>query len=159
MLRRTFSLSMKASLSYSTMTDWLSTASIEASLAADTSVGTVVANLELIAADEDIFDDKPRKRDIWHREFIQYWNWFANLTLDAFFFCNSHSSLWLWRMWLHHPYKTSIQALAFSDELNSIVDTHLDWIKLNLMHHRKFHLFLGGRDTSCGIWQSRCEDE
>jgi hypothetical protein len=46
------------------MTDWLSTASIEASLAADTSVGTAVANLELIAADEDIFDDKPRKRDI-----------------------------------------------------------------------------------------------
>ena len=64
MLRRTFSLSMKASLSYSTMTDWLSTASIEASLAADTSVGTAVANLELIATDEDIFDDKPRKRDI-----------------------------------------------------------------------------------------------
>jgi hypothetical protein len=54
-------LAMEASLFYSSVSDWSYTASFEANLMAETSVGTAVANLGLIAADDDLFDDKPRK--------------------------------------------------------------------------------------------------
>lgn len=54
-------LALDASLSYSSVSDWAYTASFESSLTAETSVGTAVANLRLIAGDEDIFDDKPRE--------------------------------------------------------------------------------------------------
>ena len=54
-------LTLDASLSYSSMKDWAYTASFDASLTAETSVGTAVANLGLIASDDDVFDDKPRE--------------------------------------------------------------------------------------------------
>jgi hypothetical protein len=57
-------LAMEASLFYSSVSDWSYTASFEANLMAETSVGTVVANLGLIAADDDLFDDKPRISDM-----------------------------------------------------------------------------------------------
>lgn len=56
-------LTLDASLLYSSMRDWVYTASFEASLNAETSVGTEVANLGLIASDDDLFDDKPRECD------------------------------------------------------------------------------------------------
>ena len=54
-------LILDASLTYSSMKGWAYTASFDASLTAETSVGTAVANLGLIASDDDIFDDKPRE--------------------------------------------------------------------------------------------------
>ena len=54
-------LLIDASLSYSSVKDWAYTASFETSLTAETSVGTSVANLRLIAVDDDLFDDKPRE--------------------------------------------------------------------------------------------------
>ena len=50
-----------ASMSYSSLNDWVYTASFETSLIAETSVGTAVANLGLIASDDDLFDDNPRE--------------------------------------------------------------------------------------------------
>ena len=55
------SLAVDVSLSYSTVKDWVYTASFEASLTAETSAGTAVASLGLIASDDDVFDDKPRE--------------------------------------------------------------------------------------------------
>jgi hypothetical protein len=54
-------LDMNAELSFSSISDWAYTASFEASLTAATSVGTKVAELGLIAQDDDLFDDKPRE--------------------------------------------------------------------------------------------------
>lgn len=54
-------LAMEAKLLYSSVKDWSYTASFDARLIAETSVGTGVANLELIAADDDLFDSEPRK--------------------------------------------------------------------------------------------------
>lgn len=116
-------------LSYSSLSDWAYVASFEASLTAETSVDTAVANLGLIATDDDLFDDTPRE------------------------FCPSNSSVWIFQgCFLLLTYmlsctsflitatvvfnfdaceytnliKTSIQALTFTDELNSIVDGTLD---------------------------------
>ena len=55
------SLTLDASLSYSSISDWTYTASFVASLTAETSVGPAVTNLGLIASDDDLFDDKPRE--------------------------------------------------------------------------------------------------
>lgn len=55
------SLAVDASFLYSSKSDWTYVASFEAKLAAETSVGTAVANLGLIAADDDLFDDEPRE--------------------------------------------------------------------------------------------------
>ena len=55
------SLAVDLSLSYSTVKDWVYTASFEASLTAETSAGTAVASLGLIASDDDVFDDKHRE--------------------------------------------------------------------------------------------------
>jgi hypothetical protein len=52
------SLDVDARLSYSSVSDWAYTASFETSLTAETSA---VANLGLIASDDDLFDDKPRE--------------------------------------------------------------------------------------------------
>ena len=54
-------LQMDAQFSYSSFHEWSYTASYDASLAAQTSVGTQVSNLGLRAFDKDIFDDEPRK--------------------------------------------------------------------------------------------------
>lgn len=54
-------LDLVASMSYSSLNDWVYTASFETSLTAETSVGTAVENLGLIAIDDDLFDDKPRE--------------------------------------------------------------------------------------------------
>jgi hypothetical protein len=54
-------LDMNAELSFSSISDWAYTASFDASLTAATSVGTAVAELGLIAQDDDLFDDKPRE--------------------------------------------------------------------------------------------------
>ena len=54
-------LALDASLSYSSVSDWAYTASFESSLTAEASVGTAVANLGLIAEDDDLFDHKPRE--------------------------------------------------------------------------------------------------
>jgi hypothetical protein len=55
------SLAMIVDLSYSSVSDWMYTASYQTSLTAVTSAGTAVANLGLIAVDDDMFDDKPRE--------------------------------------------------------------------------------------------------
>ena len=55
------SLALDMTLSYSSVSDWAYTASFESSLTAETSVGTAVANLGLVAMDDDLFDDKPRE--------------------------------------------------------------------------------------------------
>jgi hypothetical protein len=55
------SLAMIVDLSYSSVSDWTYTASYQTSLTAVTSAGTAVANLGLIAVDDDMFDDKPRE--------------------------------------------------------------------------------------------------
>ena len=54
-------LDLVVSMSYSSVSDWVYTASFETSLTAETSVGATVANLGLIATDDDLFDDKPRE--------------------------------------------------------------------------------------------------
>lgn len=55
------SLDLDLHVEFSTKHDWSYTSSFEARLIAETSVGTAVTNLELIATDDDLFDDKPRE--------------------------------------------------------------------------------------------------
>lgn len=50
-----------ANFYYSSVKDWAYMASFEAGLTAETAVGTEVANLGLIAKDDDLFDNKPRE--------------------------------------------------------------------------------------------------
>jgi hypothetical protein len=54
-------LDMNIEFSYSSTSDWAYTAGYNASLTAETSVGTAVAELGLFAHDDDLFDDKPRE--------------------------------------------------------------------------------------------------
>jgi hypothetical protein len=54
-------MDVNAELSFSSISDWAYTASFDASLKAATSDGTAVAELGLIAQDDDLFDDKPRE--------------------------------------------------------------------------------------------------
>ena len=58
------SLDLDVNVEFSSKTDWSYTASFEAGLTAETSVGTAVTNLGLIATDDDLFDDKPREYHI-----------------------------------------------------------------------------------------------
>ena len=54
-------LDMNFALAFSTISDWSYVADFEARLAAESSVGTEVAELALIVEDDDLFDDKPRE--------------------------------------------------------------------------------------------------
>jgi hypothetical protein len=54
-------LDMNIEFSYSSVSDWAYTAGYNASLTAETSIGIEVAELGLIAQDDDLFDDKPRE--------------------------------------------------------------------------------------------------
>ena len=49
---------------FSSITDWAYTGDYEASLTAASSVGTQVADLGLIATDDDMFDDVPRELEL-----------------------------------------------------------------------------------------------
>jgi hypothetical protein len=79
------SLDCDADLSFSSVSDWTYTASFETSLTAEASS---VANLGLIASDDDLFDDKPRE----YLHPIQHcWSELANLT--GYFLHVSHCGI------------------------------------------------------------------
>lgn len=54
-------LDLNFAFAFSSVSDWTYTADYEASLTAESSVGTEVAELALMASDDDMFDDKPRE--------------------------------------------------------------------------------------------------
>jgi hypothetical protein len=60
-------MDLDVAFEYSTISDWLFTGSYSASLTAESTTGTAVANLGIRGGDDDMFDDKPRECciDVW----------------------------------------------------------------------------------------------
>lgn len=121
------SLALDVSLLYSSVSDWTYTASFDTSLTAETSDGTVVANLGLIAADDDLFDDKPREYSYTQSCLCRSFEPPFDSNTRAYFSEHTATVVFDFDACDYADLvKTSIMALTFTDELNSIVESYLD---------------------------------